>query len=100
MAGGIATGTYTGTGSSINVVLGWVPDYLRIINITDGDVTSEWFAGMTDGTSVDTAAAVASNASGSISKLESDSLGYGFSTGTDNSENGKVFRYLAIKATQ
>ena len=100
MAGEIATGSYTGTGSSIDIVLGWVPDYVRIINITDGDVTAEWFSGMTDGASVDTAAAVASNASGSVAKLESTTLGYGFSTGADNSESAKVFRYVALRATQ
>lgn len=100
MAGGIAISTYTGTGSAINVAIGFVPDYVRIINITDSDVTAEWFAGMTDGIAVDTAAAVAANADNGISKLESTSLGFGFIVGTDYSESAKVYRYIALKATQ
>jgi hypothetical protein len=100
MAGEIATGTYTGTGSSINIPLGWVPDYVRVVNFTDGDVTHEWFYGMTDGASVDTAAAVVSNASGSIGALSSTTLGYGFVTGADASESAKVYYFVAVKSGQ
>lgn len=32
-----------GTGAAINVELGWIPDYVRIINLTDGDKITEGF---------------------------------------------------------
>ena len=35
--GQVATGFLRGTGAAINVELGWIPDWVRIINLTDGD---------------------------------------------------------------
>lgn len=35
--GQVATGFLRGTGAAINVALGWIPDYVQIINLTDGD---------------------------------------------------------------
>lgn len=45
-------GTYTGTAALINVSLGFIPDYVRIINANDAgalDPSLEWFKGMGDG---------------------------------------------------
>lgn len=42
----IKTGTLYGTGAAINVDCGFVPDYVRIINSTDGDLITEWFHGI------------------------------------------------------
>jgi hypothetical protein len=39
----IATGFLRGTGSAINVSLGWIPDYVKIVNLTDGDKVHENF---------------------------------------------------------
>lgn len=39
----IATGFLRGTGAAINVSLGWIPDYVKIINLTDGDKVHENF---------------------------------------------------------
>lgn len=33
----VATGFIRGTGAAINVELGWIPDFVQIINLTDGD---------------------------------------------------------------
>lgn len=98
MKGQIKIDTYTGTGAAINVQIGFVPDYVRIVNITDGDYTMEWFNGMTAGTSIDTAAAVAANAADGITAYAGTSGGNsaGFTVGTDGSESGKVYRYVAI----
>lgn len=91
-------GTFTGTGAALNVVLGFKPDYVRVVNVTDRDITHEWFRGiMADGTSVDTAAAVATNADNGISAL-AGTAGEGFVAGTDISENGKVYGYLAVRS--
>lgn len=34
--GQVATGFLRGTGAAINVALGWIPDYVQVINLTDG----------------------------------------------------------------
>lgn len=39
----VAVGFLRGTGAAINVELGWIPDFVKIINLTDGDVTWENF---------------------------------------------------------
>lgn len=96
MKGRPVVGTYTGTGAAINVPIGFVPDLLFIVNVTDGDYVSIWFNGMTADTSVDIASAVLANAADGITALESDTLGYGFTAGTDASESAKVYRYFAL----
>ncbi len=35
--GQVATGFLRGTGAAINVELGWIPDFVKIVNLTDGD---------------------------------------------------------------
>jgi len=49
MKGHFASGTVEGTGASINTSIGFVPAYVRIINI-DGDAIMEWTEDMDDGT--------------------------------------------------
>lgn len=94
----VKVGTYTGTGAVINISLGWVPAFVMVINVTDGDVIGMWFNGMTDGTAIDIAAAVAANAADGISDYAgSTTAAPGFTVGTDYSENTKVFRYLAVR---
>jgi hypothetical protein len=41
MTGQIATGYLVGNGAAINVSLGWYPDHVRLVNLTDGDITTE-----------------------------------------------------------
>lgn len=100
MAGDIKIGTYTGTGAAVNVPCGWIPDMVEVWNETDADYMGVWFQGMADGISLDIATAVAANAAGGLSKLESTTLGRGFIAGTDFSENGKVYRYRAMRGDQ
>lgn len=35
--GQVATGFIRGTGAAVNVLLGWIPEFVQIINLTDGD---------------------------------------------------------------
>ncbi len=35
--GQVATGFIKGTAAAVNVTLGWIPEYVQIINLTDGD---------------------------------------------------------------
>lgn len=101
MMGNIKVGTYTGTGAAINVVVGFVPDFVQVYNVTDGDLIGTWFAGMTDDTGIDIAAAVAPNAANGITPYEGAdaATGKGFTVGTDYSETSKVFRYVALRNT-
>ena len=49
MKGQPVIGTVTGTGAAINVVLGFVPDYVKVWNPNDAgtvDATMEWATGM------------------------------------------------------
>ena len=49
MASNIRTGTVNGTGSAINVSLGWQPDYVKLVNIADAgslDPMMEWTSDM------------------------------------------------------
>ena len=95
----LRVGTYTGTGAAINIQLGFVPDAVLIFNQTDSDIIGIWFNGMTDGTSIDIAAAVAANTDNGISDYLGTEGGNkaGFTAGTDFSENAKVYRYLAFR---
>ncbi len=44
------TGTQDGTGASIDISLGWTPDYVVVINWEATDYTEiRWFKGMTAG---------------------------------------------------
>ena len=38
----IRTGFVLGTGAAINVELGFIPDYVRVANVTDGDKENIW----------------------------------------------------------
>ena len=99
MAGEICVDSYVGTGAAVDVVLGWVPDYVRIIQTTDGNLTGEWFDGMNDGTSINTAADVTLNSSNGVSKLLDAVKGRGFTVGTAFSTNGKTYRFHAVRQT-
>lgn len=93
-------GTYDGDGAAQNISLGFVPDALIIVNVEDGDLVGIWFSGMTDDTSVDIAAAVAANAADGISDYAgSTTAAPGFTVGTDFSEDGKTYRYIAMRQT-
>jgi hypothetical protein len=97
----VKVGTYEGTGAALNVELGWVPDYVRIVNVEDGDNTAEWFKGMTDGTSINvvTTAGPVLNAADGVSDYAGDSThSPGFSVGTDHSESGKTYRFVAMRS--
>jgi hypothetical protein len=91
-------GTYTGTGAAQNIVIGFKPDFLLVTNITDGDIIHTGFRGLTAaGAGVDIAAAVG-NADNDLTLTYAGTSGEGFTVGTDASESGKVYGYLAIRS--
>jgi len=113
MAQSIEIGTYEGTGAAINIELGWTPEYIRVVNVEDGDAGWEWFAGMTDGHAIAQvsieddgttgAASLAPITSNGVSALAGDRttpIRPGFTVGTALSESGKTFRYVALRNPQ
>lgn len=102
----VKVGTYTGTGAAINIELGFIPDYVRIVNATDGDIAWEWFYGMgaadaLQGTNhADTQfSLITSNGVDSYSPTDFTN-NKGFTVGTSLSENAKVFYYVALRNNQ
>jgi len=92
-------GTYTGNGAAKNILLGFKPDFVLVVNITDGDIMSTGFRGLTAaGASVDIGAAVAANADNALTLTYEGTDGEGFTVGTDLSENAKVYGYLAVRS--
>ncbi|MGH6783601.1 MAG: hypothetical protein ACREBP_03155 [Sphingomicrobium sp.] len=92
-------GTYTGTGAALSVVLGFKPDFLLIVNVTDGDIVHIGFRGLTaPGASVDIGAAVVANPDNALTMTFEGTNGEGFTVGTDASEIAKVYGYLAIRS--
>lgn len=98
----VRVGTVEGTGAAINVSLGFVPDYVRVINTEDGDTIHEWFKGMTDGHAIK----ITNHASVQVARISSNgiseyagsaSAGAGFTLGTDVSENEKTLHYVALR---
>lgn len=98
MKGHVKVGTYTGTGAAITLQLGFVPDYFRTINITDGNAGITWFKGMAAGTGITEGAALATLGSNGITAYEGTrgGNGAGVTIGTSGSTNEKVFRYIAV----
>lgn len=106
-----AYGTYTGDTAAQNISLGWKPDYVKVINYTDGDATWEYTSGMTDGHAIYTRQ-IADNGTTSntnIAKITSNGISAyagsstsgseaaeGFTIGTALSESAKVFHYIAF----
>jgi hypothetical protein len=96
------TGTVTGTGSAINVQLGWKPDWVRAINYGDTAPTiMEWTSAMTDGHGIKTVTA------GTTTKLSSngitpyegteggDSPGFTIGADADLNASGEAIVYIA-----
>jgi hypothetical protein len=92
-------GTYTGSGAAQNISVGFIPDYVRIVNIT-APAVDEWFNGMTAGTSVTTTGTAAIRAApNGITAFAGTAAtaGQGFTVGTGLSTNASVYRYVAIQ---
>ena len=104
----IAIGKWTGNGSAKNVSIGFVPDYVRVINATDGDIAYEWFRGMGaddafQGTNhADTQFSIITS-NGISTYAGSDTVGSeaspGFAVGATFNEADKVFRFVAMRNT-
>jgi hypothetical protein len=94
-------GSFTGAGAAVNISLGWTPEYVKVVNLTDADQIDEWFDMMTDGTSIQTNTAVATRSSNGISKYAGDgATPKGFTIGSGIAENAKVIAWFACRGGQ
>lgn len=101
MAAECKIGTYTGNGAAQNIELGYIPDHVEIMNITDKNAGWEWFSSMNDGEAIALAAGPAPVASNGVSKLKgTNNTQKGFTIGTALSANGKTFAYRATRNGQ
>ncbi len=88
----IASGSYTGTGSAVEVKLGFKPRRVEIFNNTDGDDLFIHFEGMSAGDAIKSAAAISKVTTNGISLRN-----YGFTAGSDCSESAKVMLWFAFE---
>lgn len=99
----VKTGTYTGTGAALSISLGFVPQHIAIANVTDGDISWEWYQGMADGTALQTTNHASAQKSvlsaGGVSAFPGEPFvaAPGFSIGAALSEDGKTFSYRALR---
>lgn len=94
----LVTGTYTGTGAAISISLGFIPDWVEVINYTDGDILWKWSSAMTNGHAIQVDTAVSKITSNGVSTYSgSTTVGPGFTIGSSLSESGKVFAYVAMR---
>jgi len=92
-------GSYTGTGAALNVSIGFIPDYVMIVNHTTpgADV---WFGGMAAATSITISGTAALRAApnGVTAFAGTPALaGQGFSVGPTLSTNAAIYYYVAIQ---
>lgn len=100
MATMIATGSYTGNGSAKDIEVGFIPDYVRLVDVT-GAAVDEWFVGMAAATSYTNATDAASGAvrasPNGVTAFAGDSTtGQGFSVGAGLSTNAHTYRWVAV----
>lgn len=82
------TGTVEGTGAALNVTVGFIPRYVKVINI-DGDATMEWNSNLADGEGFKDlpTGVMALMASAGITPTDPNSSVLGFTLGADSDVN-------------
>ncbi|HEX7930127.1 MAG TPA: hypothetical protein VF470_04380 [Sphingomicrobium sp.] len=102
MADQFKTGTQDGTGASIDIQLGWVPDYVIVQNHEAADFARlQWFKGMTAGHAIKTVTSTNSLITSlGITQLSAPtSGGQGFRIGADTDVNvsGEALTWCAFR---
>jgi hypothetical protein len=95
-------GAYTGTGAAQNIIVGFQPDWVMIVDTTNSNLVDQWFRGMAAGTSInDSGAAPALRASPNGITAYAGTpagLGEGFTVGAALSVNAATMRYIAVRS--
>lgn len=92
-------GKFTGNGAAQNISLGFIPDFVIILNVTDGTSVELFIndvAGATGSVDIDAAAGPVTDAGGITAYAGDATNACGFSVDAGNSVNAKVYRYIAL----
>lgn len=92
-------GSYTGSGAALNISVGFIPDYVMIVNQT-APAADVWFGGFAAATSITISGTAALRAApnGVTAFAGTPALaGQGFSVGAGLSTNASVYYYVAIQ---
>lgn len=107
MAAELKIGSFTGTGAAINIPLGWTPDYIEVVNVTDGDEGWEWYSSMTaaHALKIDVAGVRTRITANGVSAYAGSSTpgslaAKGVTIGSALSESGKTFAYRAMRNSE
>lgn len=97
----VAVGSIAANATEMFIGLGWIPDYVRVVNITDGGPALEW-CNNTNDTAIQYATTITQVTSGGITPLTTLSTTLGFKVGikatiSGTTLNGKALRYMAVK---
>lgn len=98
VAGHVAYGTVTGTGSAISVTVGFQPQYVKLCNIT-GNCQMEWFQGMGNAYGqkiVDSGVGTTDISTVSSGGIIPAATGFSIGTDSDLNVNTEVIYWLAI----
>lgn len=99
----VQMGTVTGTGQPVTISVGFPPDYVKVVNITDGNQMWEWFTGMGAGQAIQSQSGSSNqftrlNANGiTISSGAAPDTPAGFIIGTAVSVNGRTLSWIAMR---
>lgn len=92
-------GKWTGDGAAKNISLGFIPDFVVVINVTDGttiDLFINDVVAPTGSVDIDAAAGPLTDAGGITAYAGDLSNAVGFSLDAGNNVNAKVYRYFAL----
>ena len=108
-----ASGKVTGTGNAINVVCGFLPDYVKLVNVSDAgnlNPMMEWWKSLGDNSGIKYLTIVDSGTTGYASHqfvnvngislyMGSDNEGQGFTIGADGdiNVNGEDIHWIAMR---
>lgn len=93
----IAVGTVSGSGGAVSVVIGFVPDWVEVIDSTNSNMRAFWSSGMTAATAIKIDAssmgAVAANGITQVTTAGSE----GFTIGSTLAVSAAQLQYIAYK---
>jgi hypothetical protein len=92
-------GSYNGTGAALNISVGFIPDYVMIVNVSAA-AADVWFGGFAAATSltISGTAALRAAPNGVTAFAGTPALaGQGFSVGPGLSTNAQLYYYIAVQ---
>jgi hypothetical protein len=95
-------GAVVGTGAAQNIVIGFQPDFVILVDTTNNNLVDMWFRGMAAGTAINhsgAAPALRGSPNGMTAYVGTAAgNGEGFTIGAAESVNGATLRYFATRS--